>query len=45
MSRNTPQNRKAASDKIARKKQKEQESAAKRKQMLREIVNKQNASK
>ncbi|MHC5310388.1 hypothetical protein ACYSNM_10075 [Myroides sp. LJL116] len=41
MSRNTPQNRKAASDKIAKKKQKEQQAAIKRKQMLKDIVNKQ----
>lgn len=39
MSRNTPANRKTVKDKIAKKKQKEQEAQAKRKVLLKEIVN------
>ncbi|WP_267740466.1 hypothetical protein [Myroides injenensis] len=43
MGRNTPANRKIVKDKIANKKKKETEAAAKRKALLREIVNKSNA--
>lgn len=39
MSRNTPANRKIVKDKIAKKKQKEQEASAKRKEILKQIVN------
>ncbi|MDM1044873.1 hypothetical protein HX004_07335 [Myroides sp. 1354] len=39
MGRNTPANRKIVKDKIAKKKQKEQEAAVKRKALLKEIVN------
>ncbi len=39
MSRNTATNRKIVKDKIAKKKQKEQEAEAKRKALLKEIVN------
>ena len=39
MSRNTPANRKAAKDKIAKKKAKELEAAQKRKALLKDIVN------
>lgn len=39
MGRNTPANRKAVKDKIDKKKQKEQEAVAKRKALLKEIVN------
>jgi len=39
MSRNTPANRKVVKDKIAKKKQKEQAAAVKRKALLKEIVN------
>lgn len=39
MGRNTPANRQVVKDKLAKKKQKEQEAAAKRKALLKEIVN------
>ncbi len=38
MGRNTPANRKVVKDKLAKKKQKEQEAMAKRKALLKEIV-------
>ncbi|MGG5578335.1 hypothetical protein ACPDHL_13465 [Myroides sp. C15-4] len=39
MGRNTPANRQIVKDKLAKKKQKEQEAVAKRKALLKEIVN------
>lgn len=39
MGRNTPANRQVVKDKLAKKKQKEQEAVAKRKALLKEIVN------
>jgi hypothetical protein len=45
MGRNTPANRKVVKDKIAKKKQKEQEAATKRKALLKEIVNQMTTKK
>lgn len=45
MSRNTPANRKVVKDKIAKKKQKEQEAVAKRKALLKEIKQQFDAKK
>ena len=45
MGRNTPANRKVVKDKIAKKKQKEQEAAIKRKALLKEIVNQMTTKK
>lgn len=45
MSRNTPANRQVVKDKLAKKKQKEQEAAVKRKALLKEIKQQVDAKK